>query len=290
MNFSIRQLCVVFLFLIGITVQAQETIHLTFKDTRVINTHSTEMLRSGQMDIRIGHRFGDFAGAQGGWKNFYGLENASDILTGVELGLSDNLMLGINRTKGAGPLKQNVQGFSKIRLITQEVEGSQPFNLALLAAMTYSTMEKSRNEGTINFFENRAHRMSYHLSFIISRKFSPYFSAQFNGAWTYRNIVFAGDKNDLVSVGFAAKYQWTKSIGLIVDGTLPISEYRTAENGYYPILGVGFEWDTGGGHVFQLNLTNSTGIIETDYIPNTTSNWAEGQFRLGFTISRRFKV
>ncbi len=271
-------------------VNGQETVHQTFKDTRVINVHSTEMLRGGFMDIRIGHRFGDFAGDQGGWPSFYGLENASDVLMGLEMGLSDNMMIGVSRTKGAGPLKQNIQLFSKLRLITQEIEGSQPISLAILAAGTMSTMEKSRTEGTLNFFEKTAHRASYHLSVIMARKFSPYFSAQVNASWTYRNLVVSGDKNDLVSVGLAAKYQITKSIGIIVDGTYPFSEYRTSENGFYPILGAGFEWDTGGGHVFQINLTNSEGLLETDYIPYTRSNWADGEFRLGFTISRRFKV
>jgi len=33
----------------------------TFKDTRVINTHSVETLHSGKLDIRIGHRFGNLA-------------------------------------------------------------------------------------------------------------------------------------------------------------------------------------------------------------------------------------
>ncbi len=271
-------------------INAQEKIHLTFKDTRVINTHSTEMLKGGQMDVRIGHRFGDLAGERGGWQSFYGLENASDILTGLEFGLTDNFMVGLSRTKGAGPLKQNIHALGKIRLISQEINGSQPFSLALLGMGSYSTMPKGNTKGTLNFFEKRAHRASYHLAAILARKFSPYFSAQVNAAWTYRNLVFSGDKNDLVSMGLAAKFQVTKSIGLIFDGTYVFSELRTAENDYYPMVGFGFEWDTGGGHVFQFNLTNSTGIVETDYIPNTTSNWADGEFRIGFTISRRFKI
>jgi hypothetical protein len=49
------------------------------------------------------------------------------------------------------------------------------------------------------------------------------------------------------------------------------------------------EWDTGG-HVFQLNFTNATGIFETDYIPYTISNWGDGEFRMGFTISRWFNL
>ena len=47
------------------------------------------------------------------------------------------------------------------------------------------------------------------------------------------------------------------------------------------------EFETGG-HVFHLNLTNSAGIIENDYIPNTSESWLEGDFKMGFNIARVF--
>ena len=275
---------------IGFSLQGQETVFQTFKDTRVINSHSVETLKAGRMDIRITHRFGDFAGTAGGWQTFYGLENASDILIGAEFGLRDNLMFGISRTKGAGPLKQNVHSFLKFRMITQEVNGNQPFSLAFIAMSSISTMPKSKIEGVLNFFEKSAHRLAYHLEFVLAKKFSERFSLQFTGGWTYRNIVPSNDQNDLVSVGAGTRFQLTKSIGLVMDFTYPISELRTTDDGYYPAFGVGFEWETGGGHVFQLNVTNATGIAETDYIPYTQSNWLDGQYRIGFTISRLFTL
>ena len=280
----------IFLVFMAVTTWAQEPVFQTFKDTRVINSHSVETLRAGRMDIRIAHRFGDIAGTAGGWQTFYGLENASDIMIGAEFGISDNLMFGINRTKGAGPLKQNVHGFLKFRLITQEIEGNQPFSLAFLAMGSGSTMPKSDIEGVLNFFEKSAHRFSYHLQVIMARQFSERFSFQVSGGWTYRNIVPSNDQNDLVSVGAASRLQLTKSIGIILDANFPISELRNTDNGFYPAIGIGFEWETGGGHVFQLNVTNATGIAETDYIPHTQSNWFDGEYRLGFTISRLFTL
>ncbi|MFT4534375.1 MAG: hypothetical protein ACJA1A_001170 [Saprospiraceae bacterium] len=267
-----------------------EKVYQTFKDTRVINAHSTEMLKAGYMDFRIGHRFGDFAGPGGGWETFGGLENATDVMIGFEFGLTDNMMIGINRAKGSGPLRQNVNGIAKIRLAEQDVNGSLPFSIAVLGQSSISTMPKSLVEGQINFFAKFAHRMTHHAEIITSRKFSNYFSLQLSGAWTYRNIVPSLDKNDIVSVGIASRIQLTKSIGLILDGRIVFSELRTTEAGYYPPLGFGIEWETGGGHVFQMNFTNATGISQTDYIPYTQSNWLDGGYRLGFTIGRQFKI
>jgi hypothetical protein len=77
---------------------------------------------------------------------------------------------------------------------------------------------------------------------------------------------------------------------VIVDANIPFSEYRSPENDFYTSLGFGLEIETGGGHVFQINVTNAKGISENDYIPYTQSDWGEGEFRLGFTISRIFNM
>lgn len=261
----------------------------TFKDTRVINTHSVETLHSGKLDIRIGHRFGDLVGNSGGWQTFYGLENATDIMIGVEYGVSRTLTIGLNRTKGSGPLKRLVNGIVKYKLLQQKKDNSMPITMTFLGVGSASTMAKSDNPEVLNFFEKTSHRFIYTAQLLIARKFSDKFSLQVIPSYTHRNVVGFNDDNGLFSLGFASRIQLSKVFGLIVDGTFPFSELRTSENGYHPAIGVGLEIDTGG-HVFQVNFTNATAISETDYIPNTTGDWGEGQFRLGFTISRTFNL
>lgn len=288
---NLKQLFVLVSMALTVQAMGQKTkVYKTFKDTRVINSHSTETLKAGKLDIRIGHRFGDIAGDAGGWPTFYGLESASDIMIGAEYGLTDNIMLGLNRTKGAGPLKQNINGLFKVKFINQEKDGNQPLSIAYYGLASYSTMQKSPTEGVLSFFSNPAHRLAYHMELILARKFSPRFSLQLSGGWTYRNIVGATDQNTIVSIAGSARIQVTKVMGILLEGRVPFSELRTTENGYHLPLGIAFEWETGGGHVFQLNFTNATGMAETDYIPYTTSDWAEGEFRMGFTISRLFNI
>ncbi len=276
-------------FLMVHLLSAQEKVFQTFKDTRVINTHSVETLRKGHMDIRIGHRFGDFAGELGGWPTFYGLENASDISIGAEYGMSDNMMVGLHRAKGAGPLKQNVIGLAKYRIM-QQSKGKNGFGLSVMGMASVSTMPKSESEGVLHAFQKFAHRVSYNVSFLLSRKFSNRFSLQAHGGWTYRNLVPSSDVNDLVSAGVALRLQLTKSLGIIYDSNFTFNSVRSLETDYFPSMGFGLEWETGGGHVFQINMTNARGLFETDYIPYNTANWGDGEYRLGFTIARQFKI
>ena len=276
---------------------SQEVVHQTFKDTRVINSQSVETLKKGILDFRIGHRFGNI---NGGWSTLAGLENAADVIFEFDYGLSDDFMIGVIRAKGSGPLKQNVSGFMKYRVLKQG--DKSPFSVAFSGLATISTMSRNPdNPGTINHFAKFAHRLSYNLQVIIASKVSDRLAIQIAPQWTYRNIVpnddvsTFKDTNDLPSISGAVKFQMSRSLALIADLTVPFSSYRDEEdangekNFYYP-LGFGLEWETGGGHVFQINLTNSSGIVETDYIPYTTTNWLDGEYRFGFTIARQFKL
>lgn len=287
----ITTILIVLLFVSFTHLSGQEQAFQTFKDTRVVSSHSVETLKANRLDFRIAHRFGDFAGAGGGWQTFYGLENAADVLIGFEYGVTDKFMVGINRTKGGGPLPQNINGMMKFRLIKQEYEGSQPFSLAFVGLASMSTAQRTENNpAALTFFEEFAHRLSYHAEVIIGRKFSERISFQLSGGWTYRNIVSFDDRNDLAHIGGAGKFQLNRALALLFDVKYPISSLRTSENGFYVPLGFALEWETGGGHVFQINFVNSRGLSETDFIPYTRSKWADGEYRIGFTVSRLFTL
>jgi len=279
-----------------IFAQEETKVYQTFKDTRVINSQSVETLKKGHLDFRIGHRFGNI---NTGWEGFYGFENATDVVFQFDYGLNDNIMVGIVRAKGSGDLRQNVTGLLKWKILNQG--SNSPFSVAFSGLTTVSTMARDTIPGRINHFAKFLHRVSYNLQVIIASKLSERISVQVAPQWTYRNIVpsddarIIQDQNDLPSLSGSFKYQFSKTFALIFDATLPFSEFRSSENPagereFYAPVGVGFEWETGGGHVFQLNLTNATGIIETDYIPYTRSNWRDGEFRIGFTISRQFRL
>ena len=71
-----------------------EKVYSIFKSTRVINAHSVEMLRKGNLDFRILHRFGFL---DEGLKEFFGLDEASMRMS-FDFGISDNFNIGIGRS------------------------------------------------------------------------------------------------------------------------------------------------------------------------------------------------
>ncbi len=288
-----KQLFLIYgLFLLLPSISAQELIYKTFKDTRIINTHSIETLAARKLDFRVVHRFGDMLGSNGGWSTFFGFENAADISIGFEYGLNDRLMLGISRAKGAGDRKQLVNALAKYRLLRQMTEGS-PFSLTLIGGSSLSTMPKVEGSSGINAFPRFSHRFAFLGQGLLARKFSERFTLQASLAFIHRNLVRDEEDNDTFAAGLAGRWQLNKVTALLFDFQLPLNGYASpfaqSNMQHYPSLGFGLEFDTGG-HVFQINFTNSRGIAETDFLPGTISDWRKGQFRLGFTISRLFNL
>ena len=269
--------------------QEKQYTYQTFKDTRIINTQSVEVLQHRQLDIRIAHRFGDMFGALGGWPTFFGLESAADIAIGCEYGLLNKLTLGVHRTKGAGQLRQLINGMAKYRLLHQTNGNEIPLSMTVVAGAGISTMRRDTvNQESLASFQKFAHRLLYSVELHVARKFGESFSLQFSPTFVWRNNVLEGDENALFGLGLSMRVQLSKSLGLILDSNFLLSTLRfKSDSSYFSHIpvGLGLEIETGG-HVFQINLTNASGIMLYDYLPNTEANWIKGQFRLGFTLSR----
>ncbi len=279
------------MWVLGIQAQDKDTsrfVFHTFKTTKLINMQTTETLPKRTLDVRIGHKFGDLAGENGGFATFYGLEQAADVMIGTEYGITDNIGVGLFRVKGSGGLFQNMAGTFKYRFLRQENKG-MPVSMAFMGLATFSTQKKIDNPAAIQYFDKFAHRLAYSAQVIVARKFGDRFSLQLAPGYVHRNVVLPGDANGLFNISMGARLQVTKVMGIIADANYAFSDIRTRDNNYYPAIGLGLEFETGG-HVFQLNFTNATGIQETDYIPYTRSSWLDGGFRIGFMISRVFNL
>ena len=284
---------IIFLLFVLSPIHGQEDKRI-FSDTRVINIHSTETLKKGMLDIRIGHRFGDIGD---GWSTLYGLETAADVFIGGDYGITDNLMFGVSRTKGSSSsLKMFINPYLKWKFL-DENKRNHPFSASIVGEVSISTMPKSEDEGSLSNFSDFQSRLIYCSQLLLAKRLGNRLSLQLSGSYIHRNIIFDYDTSDNFFVGLAGRLKLSKVVAFIVDFNLPLNGQQSPFDNsqddnnepYYSPLGFGFEFDTGG-HVFQVNVVNSRGIAQTDYLPNTKSNWADGEFRLGFTISRKFKI
>lgn len=267
----------------------------TFKSTRIINGQSNETLKKGELDFRVAHRFGDLGGDAGGSKTFFGIDNSTDIRIAFEYGITDRLMVGLSRAKGSGNFSQMYEGLAKFRILQQTLDNRIPLGITVFGNAVVTSMKSSTVESDAAYFDNFSSRMSYTGQVILSRKFGNILSLAVLPTYVHRNRVVHMDVNDMFALGLGGRLRFSKRLALVVDYFLPFREQASKDYfegrgvKFYNPLGVGLEIETGG-HVFSVNFTNSTAILENQFIPETTSTWLEGQFRWGFNISRRFSL
>jgi hypothetical protein len=252
-------------------------------DRKIINSYTTSLLPQGKLEFRVAHRFGDL---NDGWTTFYGIESATDVNIGIEYGITDKLSFGIDRTRGFGPLIKNINLTAKLKVFSA---GEQfPLDWMVFMSNSISTMEKSEDSEALNFFRKYMHRMSTTFGSVFSTDPNKPFVGQFTAGFTHRNLVKNGDINDLPFIGLAAKTKISRIMNLTGEFTLPFQKDRINKEIYQPIYGLGIEFDTKGGHYYQLFITNSRSIQINDMIPYNTATIDNGEIRIGFELSRIF--
>src|SRR3990170_3165068 len=167
-----------------------------FASPRLINANTVELLSKGILEFKVTHNFGDIAGDDGGIKNFFGLDNATDVRIGFQYGLSKRINLIAARAKGAGIIQQLYELGIKYRLMQQANDSKHPFSMTLFANAAVSSMEANSVAGQENSFDGFSDRLSQTLQLLIARKFGN-ISLQANPTLVHRNYVIRGDDKTL---------------------------------------------------------------------------------------------
>ena len=249
----------------------------SFKTTRVINGQSLENTHAGTLDLKISHRFGFLSS---GLYELFGLDQAT-IRIGLDYGITDNLMVGFGRTS----VQKALDGFAKYKILRQSTGlKNMPITLSAYTSVAMQTLRWDDSERD----NLPSSRLYYTYQLIAGRKFSEGTSVQLMPTVVHRNLVTeVKEKNDVYVMGIAGRQKLSKRLALNFEYyyVLPDQILDT----YYNSLSFGLDIETGG-HVFQLHCTNSTSMIEKGFMTETVGNWANGDIRFGFNVSRVFTI
>lgn len=276
-------------------------VYATFKTTKIVNAQNIETVKKRNLDFRVTHRFGNIYNSSSNnalneaAHSAFGLDNSTDIRMSFDYGITDDITIGIGRSK----YREMNDATIKWRFLTQRENNSIPLSVCFYGNLGYTSMTTDNlYAGTIRPKTNEAHRVQYASQLLIARKFNSWFSLQIMPTYIHRNFIKQQlntnngkeDENGLLSLGIGGRLKMSKRMALVVDYFYNFSEYQTNNpNAYYNPLGVGLEIETGG-HVFHINYTNGAAILESSLLTSTQDTWTKGQIKLGFNISRWFAL
>ena len=261
----------------------KKTIHFTeatFKGSRLINGHTVETRKQGELEFLISHRFGRL---NSGAYEFFGLD-AANVRLGLEYGVANFLTLGVGRNS----FEKTYDGFAKLKLLRQSSgKRVMPFSVVSFSSAAIKTLKGSTPEE----YPDIAARMYYVQQLLIARKFGSALSLQIMPSFVHRNRIQEREgENDIYALGFGGRIKLTQRVSLNGEYYYRINaeDYDEGDrNQLFNSLAIGFDIETGG-HVFQLHLTNSRSMIEKGFIAETNGNFFAGDIHFGFNVSRVF--
>lgn len=258
-----------------------------FKGNRLMNSQTTEQPAKQTMQFIISHRFGRIGG---GYKEFFGLD-ASNIRIGVEYGIIDNLSVGLGRSS----FEKTFDGYLKWRIIRQQKgRWNIPITITAFTSMAIKSNDWA-DPARHNFISSR---FFYTYQLIISRKFGDWVSLELLPTLVHRNLVATvKDKNDVFALGAGISVRASRRVRFNAEYYYVFPKQIVSSYNNEKVrnnLSIGVDIETGG-HVFQISLSNSQGMIEKNFVTETTGNWFPKKFKdfgvqLGFNITRGFII
>ncbi|MEM6264784.1 MAG: DUF5777 family beta-barrel protein [Bacteroidota bacterium] len=246
----------------------------TFKGSRLINGHSIMTRRKGSLEFLIAHRFGRL---NTGAYELFGLDNAN-VRFGLEYGILDQLTVGFGRNS----FEKTYDGFVKYAVIRQQ-HGKRniPLSVTVLSSIAINTLRNEVLDRDLDFTE----RLAYTFQGLIARKLSEGVSLQLIPSVVHFNTVSSTQENDLYALGAGGRVKLTKRLSLNAE-----YYYRFTERDFNDLqdpIAIGIDLETGG-HVFQLQFTNSRSMVEKGFIRETNGDFFNGDIHFGFNITRTF--
>lgn len=222
----------------------------------------------------IEHRFGL---VQNGFEDLFGLYAPSNIRMGIDVGITDRIMVGFGTTK-----TDKLQDLNwKIALLRQNRSNSMPVSVSYYGNVVLDAREKTYfgMEDEYKFM----HRLSYFSQIIVSRKFCDWFSMQVAPSVSYFNAVWSDYENIYYAVSGAARIKFTENMGINIGYDHPLTS--KADN--KPSLSGGIELGTST-HAFQLFVTNYERLSNQHNTQMNVYKYEKGEFLIGMNITVRF--
>ncbi|MGZ8557033.1 MAG: DUF5777 family beta-barrel protein [Chitinophagaceae bacterium] len=251
----------------------------TFGSSWLMDNQTVMVPIKGTLEMDIQHRFGT---VDNGKKDLWGIFAPSNIRLGLSYAPVNKLFVGAGITKE----RMQVDLSAKYSLLQQTINNKIPVSVTYFGNMVIDARDKSN-------FRNSVDRFSYFHQLIIARKITEKFSAQVAPSFSWFNNVEAYvDKNGEIqkkmenghfAISVLGRFKVTEKSAIIAGYDQPLTQHTT--NNPHPNICFGFETTTSS-HAFQVFMGNYYGIVPQSNNVLNKNDFQDGQFVIGFNITR----
>lgn len=242
-----------------------------FESATLIDNATNVLFNKNTLEVVMSHRFGVINAGENDLAGFWA---PSNIRIGLSYSIHERLTIGYGTTKF-----NRLQDFNyKIAILRQTRSNKMPVSVSYYGNFTVDARTKEN-------FTNLPDRYSNFNQLIITRRFSPKLSLQVAPSVSHYNIVKNTMRNDMVAISFGGRYKVSPQTSVIVDYSQPITEFL--QDNPHPGISIGVEFSTSA-HAFQLFATNYNGLVQQKNLMFNTNDFFNGDFLIGFNITRNY--
>ncbi|HEX7086943.1 MAG TPA: DUF5777 family beta-barrel protein [Vicinamibacterales bacterium] len=242
----------------------EDGISLVEPDFTLVNLPTTLHLPRFGSAFRVTHRFarplgdGDFGDLL---EDFFGFDNGAQIGLEYRFGIWRGAQIGIYRTSD-----RTIQFFGRHAIIHQG--DGRPVTLDAWLAI----------DGTNNFRDS----YSPSVGAVVSRSFEDVLAIYAAPAWVDNTNVLSSAvaEDDTFVLGLGGRLRVLRTVYVTAEVSPPLAGYDPGD----PVVAFGVE-KRAGGHVFQLNFSNSVGSTLAQQL---RTGGGRDDWYIGFNISRKF--
>jgi len=259
-------------------VKKVKAVKNTFGGVWLMDNQTVMVPIKGTLEFDIQHRFGT---VDNGKKDAWGIFAPSNIRIGISYAPISKLFVGVGITKERKQVDLN----AKYSLV-QQTPGKIPVSVAFFGNMVIDVRDNSN-------FLHGVDRLSYFSQLIIARKITEHFSVQVAPSFSWFNNVEAYvDENNKIqkkmnnghlAISVLGRYKITEKSAIIAGYDQPLTQHTT--NNPHPNICFGFETTTSS-HAFQVFFGNYYGIVPQSNNVFNKNDFRDGQFLIGFNITR----
>ncbi len=229
------------------------------------------------LEFVINHRFGLVNSGNG---DLFGIYGPSNIRLGFAYAPINKLNVGFGYTKN----KKILDFYGKYAILTQTRSNSMPLTVTYHVNMGIELQDKEN-------YLNSTDRLNYFHQLLIMRRFGKKFSAQLAPSLSHYNAVkweqqdgeWQTMNNDTWAISAGARYKVTSQLIIMLGYDQPLTRHPV--NQPKPSINIGLEIATSS-HAFQVFITNNNRIQPQENFMFSQNDFAQGQWLIGFNITR----
>ncbi|MDF1518785.1 MAG: DUF5777 family beta-barrel protein [Lutibacter sp.] len=242
-----------------------------FESATLIDNPTNVLFDKNTLEVQMQHRFG-LINETNTLAGIYG--DGANIRIALSYAIHERLTIGYGTTKN-----NRLQDFNwKVALLRQTRSNSMPVSVSYYGNFTID----ARPESTFNLEQDR---YSFFNQVIIAKRFTPNLSLQVAPSIAHYNAVVSSMENDMFAISFGGRYKISPQTAIIADYTQPLTQFEL--NNPHPGISIGAEFSTSA-HAFQIFLTNYSGIVSQKNHMFNQNDFFNGDFLIGFNITRNY--